>query len=42
LNLLVYASAAGLTVLVAYLMVVGKPILLPFVIAVFVWYLINA
>jgi AI-2 transport protein TqsA len=42
LNLLVYASAAGLTVLVAYLMVVGEPILLPFVIAVFVWHLINA
>lgn len=37
-----YASAAGLTVLVAYLMVVGEPILLPFVIAVFVWHLINA
>ena len=28
--------------LVAYLMVVGEPILLPFVIAVFVWHLINA
>jgi predicted PurR-regulated permease PerM len=42
LNLLAYASAAGLTVLVAYLVVVGKPILLPFVIALFVWYLINA
>lgn len=42
LNLLVYASAAGLTALVAYLMVVGEPILLPFVIAVFVWHLINA
>jgi AI-2 transport protein TqsA len=42
LNLLVFASAAGLIVLVAYLMVVGAPILLPFVIAVFVWYLINA
>ena len=37
-----FASAAGLTVLVAYLMVVGEPILLPFVIAVFVWHLINA
>jgi predicted PurR-regulated permease PerM len=42
LNLLVYASAAGLTALVAYLLVVGEPILLPFVIAVFVWHLINA
>jgi predicted PurR-regulated permease PerM len=42
LNLLAFASAAALTVLVAYLMVVGQPILLPFVIAVFVWYLINA
>jgi AI-2 transport protein TqsA len=42
LNLLVYASAAGLTALVAYLMVVGQPILLPFVISVFAWHLINA
>jgi predicted PurR-regulated permease PerM len=42
LNLLVYASAAGLTALVVYLMVVGESILLPFVIAVFVWHLINA
>jgi len=42
INLLAFASAAGLIVLIAYLMVVGAPILLPFVIAVFVWYLINA
>jgi AI-2 transport protein TqsA len=37
-----YAAAAALTALVLYLLVVGKPILLPLVIAIFVWYLINA
>jgi predicted PurR-regulated permease PerM len=42
LKLVVFAAAAGLTALVAYLMVVGEPILLPLVIAVFCWYLINA
>lgn len=42
MNILSYAAAAGLTALVLYLLVVGKPILLPLVIAVFVWYLINA
>lgn len=40
--LLNYAVVAGLITLVGYLLVVGKPILLPFVIAIFVWYLINA
>jgi AI-2 transport protein TqsA len=39
---LVYAAAAGLTTLAVYLMIVGKSILLPFVIGVFVWYLVNA
>src|SRR5262245_6877380 len=42
LKLVVFAAGAGLTALVAYLMVVGEPILLPFVIAVFASYLINA
>lgn len=42
MNVLSYAATAGLTALVLYLLVVGKPILLPLVIAVFVWYLINA
>ncbi|MEX2516605.1 MAG: AI-2E family transporter [Gammaproteobacteria bacterium] len=37
-----YAAVAVLTTLVFYLLVVGKPILLPFVIALFIWYLINA
>src|SRR5689334_10435940 len=37
-----YAAAVGLTAFVVYLLIVGQSILLPFVIAVFVWYLINA
>lgn len=37
-----YAAIAVLTTLVGYLLVIGKPILLPFVMAIFVWYLINA
>jgi predicted PurR-regulated permease PerM len=39
---LIYASAGALIALVTYLLIVGRPILLPFVIALFVWYLINA
>jgi predicted PurR-regulated permease PerM len=42
MNVLIVASAAALTALITYLMVVGGPILLPLVIAVFAWYLINA
>jgi predicted PurR-regulated permease PerM len=42
LKLVVFSAAMGLTALVVYLMVVGQPILLPFAIAVFSWYLINA
>lgn len=42
MKVLIYAAAAGLIALMTYLMVVGQPILLPFVIAVFVSYLINA
>jgi predicted PurR-regulated permease PerM len=42
MSVLSFASAAGLTALVVYLLVVGGPILAPLVIAVFVWYLINA
>jgi len=42
MRLLSYGSAAGLTALVVYLLIVGGSILLPFVVAVFVWYLINA
>ena len=42
ITLLKHAAAAGLVALVVYLMIVGEPILLPLVIAVFVWYLINA
>ena len=42
MKVLTVASAAGLTALITYLMVVGEPILLPLVIAVFAWYLINA
>jgi AI-2 transport protein TqsA len=42
MNVLNYAAAAGLTALIVYLMIVGKGILLPLVIAVFVCYLINA
>lgn len=41
-SVLNYAAAAGLTALAVYLMIVGQSILLPFVIALFVWYLINA
>ena len=40
-GVLVYASAAGLTALATYLMVVGAQILLPLVIAILVWHLIN-
>jgi predicted PurR-regulated permease PerM len=42
MNVLIVASAAALTALITYLMVVGGPILLPLVIAVLAWYLINA
>lgn len=42
MTLLNYAAVAGLVTLTGYLLVIGKPILLPFVIAIFVWYLINA
>jgi hypothetical protein len=42
MNVLIVASAAALTALITYLMVVGPPILLPLVIAVLAWYLINA
>ena len=41
-NVLSYASAAALIALVTYFMVVGGPILLPFVMAVLSWHLINA
>jgi predicted PurR-regulated permease PerM len=41
-NLVNFAAAAGLTVLAVYLMIVGKSILLPFVMAVFFWYAVNA
>jgi len=41
-NIVSYAAAAALAALVTYILIVGEPILLPFVIAVFVWYLINA
>jgi AI-2 transport protein TqsA len=41
-SLLNHAAAAGLVTLIIYLMIVGEPILLPLVIAIFVWYLINA
>jgi predicted PurR-regulated permease PerM len=39
---LTYAAAAGLTALIVYLLFVGNAILLPFVIAIFVWHLANA
>ena len=42
MSVLNYAAAVGLTAFVVYLLVVGQSILLPFVIALFVWYLINA
>jgi predicted PurR-regulated permease PerM len=42
MGVLSYAAAAGLTALFVYVLVVGGPILAPLVIAVFVWYLINA
>jgi predicted PurR-regulated permease PerM len=42
MNVLIVASAAALTALITYLMVVGGPILVPLVIAVLAWYLINA
>ena len=42
MSVLNYASAFGLTALFTYLLVVGGPILIPLVIAVFAWYLINA
>lgn len=37
-----YAAAAIVTALAVYLLVIGKALLLPLVLAVFVWYLINA
>src|SRR5262245_3804730 len=37
-----HAAIVGLAALIFYLMIVGEPILLPLVIAVFAWYLINA
>ena len=42
MNVLIVASAGALTALIAYLLVVGGSILLPLVIAVLAWYLINA
>jgi AI-2 transport protein TqsA len=42
MNMLKYAAAAGLSALIIYLMIVGNTILLPLVIAIFVWHLINA
>jgi predicted PurR-regulated permease PerM len=41
LNVLIYAAAAGLTALVAYVLVVGDRIFKPLVLAVLVWHLIN-
>ncbi len=41
-NVVIYAAAIGMVTLVAYLLIVGGPILLPFVIAVFASYLISA
>lgn len=40
--MLSYAAAAVLTALAVYLLIVGRSILLPFVIAVFIWHLVNA
>lgn len=40
--MLSYAAAAVLTALAVHLLIVGRSILLPFVIAVFIWHLINA
>lgn len=37
-----YAAAAIIAALVVYLLVIGKALLLPLVLAIFVWYLINA
>lgn len=37
-----HAATAVLTALVVYLLVIGQAILLPFILAVFVWHLINA
>jgi AI-2 transport protein TqsA len=42
MSVLNLAAAAGLIALIVYVMIVGNTILLPFVIAVFVCYLINA
>ena len=42
MNVLNYAAAAGLTALIVYLMSVGNAMLLPSVIAVFAWSLLNA
>lgn len=36
-----YAASALLVVLVFYLLIVGKSLLLPLVIAITLWYLIN-
>lgn len=41
-GVLMYAAAVGLVVLTAYLFIVGASILLPLVMAVFGWHLINA
>ncbi|HEX7086172.1 MAG TPA: AI-2E family transporter [Vicinamibacterales bacterium] len=41
-DVLSYAAAAVLTALAVCLLIVGRSILLPFVIAVFIWHLINA
>ncbi len=42
MKVLKYTAAIALTALVVHLMIAGTSILLPLVIAVFVWYLINA
>ena len=42
LNVVIYAAAASLVTLTAYLMIVGEAILLPFVIAIFVSYFASA
>jgi predicted PurR-regulated permease PerM len=42
MKIMEYAAIVGLAAISIYLLIVGKSILLPLVVAVFVWYLINA
>lgn len=41
MNLLTYTAGLGLAVLIAFIMVIGRDLLVPFMISIVIWYLIN-